>query len=170
MKNALEKGRQHTTAQRALLLELIREAEGHVDADELYRQARQRQPGLSLSTVYRSLRLFKQLGLVEQHQLDGARRHYEARPETSHHHLICLGCGRIREFQCPSTERLKARIGKEEGFEVTEADVRLAGYCPECREHLKSSERDPEQQIPEGGEQDAVWKRLGWLGRRLGEG
>ena len=152
VKSPLEKGTgQRTTAQRALLLELIRQAGGHLNADGLYRQARERQPGLSLSTVYRNLRLFKQLGLVEEHQLDGARRYYEARPETRHHHLVCLGCGRIIEFQCPSTERLKTRIGREEGFEVTEAEVRLSGYCPECRQRLMGSKTDtePKQRIAE---------------------
>ena len=140
-------GKQRTTAQRALLLELIRTAEGHLDSDELYQHARYRQSGLSLSTVYRNLRLFKELGLVQEHQLDGARRHYEARPETKHHHLICLGCGRVIEFKCPSTERLKARIGEKEGFEVTEAEVRLTGYCSQCREHLEAGEREAAKQI-----------------------
>lgn len=151
-KNTLEKGgRQRATAQRALLLELIHKTGGHLDADELYRQAREKQPGLSLSTVYRSLRLFKELGLVEEHQLDGARRHYETRPETIHHHLVCLGCGRIIEFKCSSTERLKTRLSREEGFEVTKAEVRLAGYCPECRRRLTGSKAntEPKQQIVE---------------------
>lgn len=127
------------TAQRDLLLELIRGAEGHLDADELYRQARQKQPGLSLSTVYRSLRLFKEMGLVEEHQLRGDRHHYETVPETGHHHLVCLGCGRVIEFRCPLTERLKHRFAHEQGFEVTEAEVRLAGYCTDCRQRLTGS-------------------------------
>ena len=141
----MAKDLQRRTAQRALLLELIRKAEGHLDADELYRQARERQPGLSLSTVYRSLRLFKELGLVEEHRLDGARRHYEARPATRHHHLVCLGCERVIEFKCPSTERLKTRFAREEGFEVTEAEVRLAGYCPQCRQRMFGSKVDAER-------------------------
>ncbi len=142
-KDTLEKqGRQRTTAQRALLLELIHKVEGHLDADELYQQAREKRPGLSLSTVYRSLRLFKELGLVEEHQLDGTRRHYETRPEMMHHHLVCLSCGRIVEFKCSSTEKLKTRLSTEEGFEVTEAEVRLAGYCPECRQRLTGSKEE----------------------------
>jgi len=132
-------GVQRRTAQRELLLELIREADGHLDADELYRQARQRQPSLSLSTVYRSLRLFKEMGLVEEHQLRGDRRHYETTPQTGHHHLVCLGCGRVIEFRCPLTGRLKERFAQEQGFEVTEAEVRLAGYCAECRKRLTGS-------------------------------
>jgi Fur family ferric uptake transcriptional regulator len=126
------------TAQRQMLLEILREADGHLDADELYQRARHKQPSLSLSTVYRSLKLFKELGLVEEHQFDGARRHYEPK-QGGHHHLVCLGCGRIIEFRCPTTERLKAKIGREEGFEVTEAEVRLAGYCPKCRQRLAES-------------------------------
>ena len=135
-----ETGVQRRTAQRELLLKIIREADGHLDADELYRQARQRQPGLSLSTVYRSLRLFKRMGLVEEHQLRGDRRHYETTPQTDHHHLVCLGCGRVIEFRCPLTESLKDQFTREQGFEVTEAEVRLAGYCPECRKRLAGSE------------------------------
>jgi len=49
---------------------------------------------------------------------------------------VCLGCGRVLEFSCPSTESLKSRIRKQEGFEVIDAEVRLEGYCPECRKHL----------------------------------
>jgi len=130
---------QRTTTQRALLLELIRASEGHLDADALHRQASQRQPGLSLSTVYRSLKLFKELGLVEEYQLDHARRHYEAKPKTGHHHLVCLSCGRIVEFQCPLTEKLKTRVGREQGFEVTKAEVRLTGYCLDCSQQIRSN-------------------------------
>jgi len=95
-------------------------------------------PSISLSTVYRNLQLFKEMGLVEEYQF-GSRRHYETVPQAKHHHLVCLGCGRVFEFKCPSTERLKSRISKGEGFRVTEAEVRLAGYCPECQERLAVS-------------------------------
>lgn len=137
--------RRRATAQRQLLLELLREAGGHLNADELYQRARHKQPSLSLSTVYRSLKLFKELGLVEEHQFDGARRHYETKPKTRHHHLVCLGCGRIVEFRCPTTERLKAKIGRKEGFEISQAEVRLAGYCPDCQQRLLRSRADAER-------------------------
>ena len=126
---------QRSTEQRQLIQEILQHADGHLDADEIYQQARQRSPSISLSTVYRNLQVFKELGLVEEHQF-GSRRYYEPALRTKHHHLICLGCGRVFEFKCPSTERLKSRISKEEGFRVTEAEVRLAGYCPECQGRL----------------------------------
>ena len=127
-----------STEQRQLIHDILQHADGHLDADEIYQRARLKSPGISLSTVYRNLQMFKELGLIEEHQF-GSRRCYEADPQAKHHHLICLGCGRVFEFKCPSTERLKSRIGKEEGFRVTKAEVRLAGYCPECQEHISVS-------------------------------
>jgi len=126
------------TEQRQLIQDILQHTDGHLDADEIYQCARLKSPGISLSTVYRNLQMFKELGLIEEHQF-GSRRCYEAAPRAKHHHLVCLGCGRVFEFKCPSTERLKSRISKEEGFKVTEAEVRLAGYCPECQERLAVS-------------------------------
>ena len=135
-----------STEQRQLMLKIIQQAEGHLDADEIYRQARQKSPSISLSTVYRSLQLFKELGLVEEHQFDGMRRYYEAMPRTKHHHLVCLGCGRVFEFKCPSAKRLKSRISREEGFKVTDAEVRLAGYCPDCQRRLSGNTTNIKQE------------------------
>ena len=142
-----------STAQRQLLLEIIRGAEGHLGADELYQQARQRHPALSLSTVYRSLRLFKELGLVEEHQFDGAHRRYEVKSRMRHYHLLCLGCGQVLEFQCPSAERVKSKLSREEGFKVTDAEVCLTGYCSKCQEQLLSSGADTKikQEVAERG-------------------
>ncbi|MDY6918494.1 MAG: transcriptional repressor [Chloroflexota bacterium] len=151
--NTLEvDGRKRVTAQRRLLLDIIREAKEHLDADEIYRRARGRQPSLSLSTVYRNLRLFKEMGLVEEHQFEPGRHHYELKQSTCHHHLVCLGCGRVIEFECPSTEKLKAKIGKEMGFDVTDAEVRLGGYCPECKRRLLDSDIGLESGRSEQGE------------------
>jgi len=147
--NIDEKLSRRITEQRQLILGIIQQARGHLDADEIYQQARQRSPSISLSTVYRSLQLFKELGLVEEHQFDGMRRYYETTPRSKHHHLVCLGCGRIFEFKCPSAEKLKSRISREEGFKVTDTEVRLVGYCAECQERFsgKTTETKREQRV-----------------------
>jgi Fur family ferric uptake transcriptional regulator len=132
--NVGERLSRRRTEQRRLILEIIQQTKGHLDADEIYQQARQKSPSISLSTVYRNLKLFKELELIEEHQFDGMRRYYENAPLSKHHHLVCLGCGRIFEFKCPSAERLKSKISREEGFKVTDAEVRLVGYCPECQQ------------------------------------
>ena len=134
------------TEQRQLVLEIIQQAEEHLDVDEIYRQARQKAPSISLSTVYRSLQLFKELKLIEEHQFDGVRRCYETTSQSKHHHLVCLGCGRVFEFHCPSTERLKSRISKQGGFKVTGAEVRLVGYCPDCQQRLSGNMTNNEQE------------------------
>ena len=125
------------TNQRALLLELIRQGEGHLDADELYRRARKKQPRLSLSTVYRSLQMFKKLGLVEELHFDEAHHHYEIKSPVGHHHLVCLGCGKIVEFECPLSQKMKEDVARQKGFEVTGIEVHMAGYCSKCRRGRK---------------------------------
>ena len=123
------------TNQRALILEIIRR--GHLDADEIYRQAREKQPRLSLSTVYRTLRVFKELGLVEELHLDEAHHHYEAKPSSEHQHLVCLGCGKVVEFECPLSLKMRKDIAGEKGFEITGVEIRMTGYCPKCRRNRK---------------------------------
>ncbi|MFC2062489.1 Fur family transcriptional regulator [Chloroflexota bacterium] len=129
---------QRSTQQRQLIQDILQCADEHLDADKIYEQAHQRSPSISLSTIYRNLQLFKEMGLVEEHQF-GSRRCYEPVPQAKHHHLICLGCGRVFEFKCPSTDKLKSRIRKENGFRVTDTEVRLTGYCPKCHERLTAS-------------------------------
>jgi len=122
------------TSQRRLLLNLVRQQPGHFDADELFRRARESQPRISLSTVYRVLQLFRELGLVEEYNFGENHLHYEAKPAAEHHHMVCLGCGAITEFQSPLVSRLRQQVAAEEGFEVTSVDIRLGGYCARCRE------------------------------------
>jgi Fur family ferric uptake transcriptional regulator len=121
------------TSQRALILETIRQDEGHLDADEIYRRARQRQPRLSLSTVYRTVHALKKLGLIQELHFDESHHHYEAKPPTKHHHLVCLGCGRVIEFQYPLS-RIKRNVAGGGDFEIVDADIRVTGYCPRCRQ------------------------------------
>jgi len=120
------------TSQRALILDIIRR--GHLDADEIYRQAREKQSRLSLSTVYRTLRMFKELGLVKELHFDEAHHHYEANPSSEHQHLVCLGCGKVVEFECPLSLKMREDIGREKGFEITGVEIRMTGYCSKCRQ------------------------------------
>jgi len=121
------------TGQRRLLLRLIQGAEAHIDADDLYRLARQYEPRISLSTVYRTLRLFKELGLVDEHHFQEDHHHYEVRAPQEHMHLYCLNCGRIIEFESELISRLKKEIGRRYNFKVVATEVHLTGICPGCR-------------------------------------
>ena len=125
------------TNQRALILEVIRQGQGHLDADELYRRAREKQPRLSLSTVYRTLQTFKKLGLVEERHFDESHHRYEVKPSTEHHHLVCLGCGRVIEFYNPLSRYIKRNVAEAKDFEIVDIELRMTGYCPECRQNRK---------------------------------
>lgn len=126
-----------TTSQRRLLLDLILKAGGHLDADELYRLARVQEPTISLSTVYRNLKLFKKLGLVQELHFAEEHHHYEAKAiARHHHHLVCLGCGKVVEFKSQLAGRMKKQVEKRNNFSITETEVRMKGYCARCMAKL----------------------------------
>jgi len=121
------------TGQRALILDIIRRGGRHLDADEIYLQARKKEPRISLSTVYRALQKFKELGLVDEFHFDDNHHHYEARAASEHHHLKCLGCGAVIEFDYDLLGNLTRKVPEAGDFEVVQAELRVAGYCARCR-------------------------------------
>jgi Fur family ferric uptake transcriptional regulator len=129
----LNRSNQRVTGQRALLLDLIRRDYGHLDADELYRKAKQKNRRISLSTVYRNLGLFKKLGLVDEHHFADEHHHYEAKPASEHHHLLCIDCGKIVEIELPLSQRCRDEIGKKYDFEIIEFSVHMRGLCSSCK-------------------------------------
>jgi Fe2+ or Zn2+ uptake regulation protein len=126
------------TNQRRLLLELLRDAEGHIDAKELYRRASTRDESISPATVYRSLNLFKELGLVDEMRLGKVRCYYEIKQSPEHQHMVCQGCGKVIEFQNPHFQKLIEAVRHEHRFNITKAELYLEGYCPECEEKEKA--------------------------------
>ena len=133
----LNKAGMRVTTQRALIMEIIRRGKGHLDADEIHRRAREKKPRLSLSTVYRTLQMFKKAGLVEELHFDEDHHHYEVKPATEHHHLLCLGCGRVIEFNRPLSRYIKKNVPEAKDFDVVDTEVRMTGYCPRCRQRRK---------------------------------
>lgn len=121
------------TKQRRLLLELIREAGGHIDAKELFRRANDKDQSISHATVYRSLNLFKQLGFIDEKRLGQAHCYYEMKGSLQHQHLVCRGCGKVIDFECPLSEMVE-KVKQEQGFTVTKAEVYLEGFCNDCAE------------------------------------
>lgn len=136
-RKALNTAGMRVTNQRALIMEIIRQGKGHLDADEIYRRARQRVPRLSLSTVYRTLQMLKKLDLVEELHFDEEHHHYEVKPSAEHHHLICLGCGRVIEFHYPLSRYIKGNVPEAKGFDIVATEVRMRGYCSKCRRSRK---------------------------------
>jgi len=121
------------TNQRTLILEAIRHSHGHVDADEVYRNIYKKQPRISLSTVYRTLQRFKELGLIDELHFTEEHHHYELKPSIEHYHLVCLECGQVIEFKYPLVNLLKKNVPEAQNFEITGNEITFAGYCPKCQ-------------------------------------
>ena len=126
-----------TTSQRSLLLEVIHQADRHLDADEVYRRAKDKNPRISLATVYRNLKLFKELGLIAESNFGETHSHYEIKGVTEHHHLICLNCGEIFEFDNPLITKVISKTQHDSGFKITSVQLKLEGYCPRCKKKRK---------------------------------
>ena len=122
------------TPQRRLLLSTIQAAGTHLDAKELYRRASEKDAGISLATVYRSLRLFEKQGLIEARHLGQVGCAYEMKGLGEHQHLLCRGCGRVIEFESPSVRELLAEVQQKNNFRVTRIELYLEGYCQRCKE------------------------------------
>ena len=124
-----------STRQRALILGII--GRGHLDADEIYVMARQENMRISLSTVYRTLQKLKKLGVINEHLFDDAHHHYELKSSEEHHHLVCLSCGKIIEFQYPISKYINRNVAAAKGFQIATTEVKVSGYCSDCRKKLK---------------------------------
>ena len=123
------------TAQRRVLIEIIQEAEGHLDAAALLERAKKRDSQIDRATVYRTLDLLKKLRLIDEldlMHLDGEKHFYEAKTTVDHVHLACFQCGRIEEFTSPLFERLKAEISRQSAFQIRVIRLEVGGLCRQC--------------------------------------
>lgn len=121
------------TSQRTLVFDIISRGGGHLGADEIYARARRKNPRISLSTVYRAIARFKELGLVVESHLGQEHHHYEAGHNSSHFHLVCLGCGAVIEFEYPLVDRVHDEVAMAGGFKIINAEMNLIGYCRQCQ-------------------------------------
>ena len=128
------------TPQRRLVHHLLREQGGHLSANEVYLLARQQRPRISLSTVYRTLELFEALGLVRALHLESEHHRYEIASDGEHHHMICLGCGRVIEFECGHCAETHQDLAEHHDFQITGSRVQLLGYCTDCRARAEGRE------------------------------
>ncbi len=120
------------TAQRELVARAVFEMGSHVGAEELYRSLAGRSPRVGLATIYRTLQLLKDRGLVAERQFGERWRRYEDSGGHHHDHLICLGCGAVIEFQEPMIEELQDRVARRHGFAPERHRLELYGYCRDC--------------------------------------
>jgi Fur family ferric uptake transcriptional regulator len=120
------------TPQRRLLIEVMAETDGHITAAELVERCRAADPETTPSTVYRSLDVLEDLGLVRHcHGVDG-REEFHVLPETEHGHLFCQACGRSWDIERDEAAALTRALRRERGFQLDLSHLSVIGLCAEC--------------------------------------
>ena len=115
------------TEQRRVIARVLEAATDHPDVEELYRRASAIDSRISIATVYRTVKLFEDSGIIERHEFRDGRARYEQIPDHHHDHLINLRTGEVIEFQSEEIERLQAEIARRLGYRLV--DHRLELYA-----------------------------------------
>jgi Fur family transcriptional regulator, ferric uptake regulator len=132
------------TPQRAALLEVLAETDGHVSASRLVERCRDHDPATTPSTVYRALDVLEEIGIISHsHGIDG-REEYHVRPVADHGHLICSECGAGEELAAPEAALFVEGLRRDRGFEAEIGHLTVVGRCRAC---LSGAEADAPQPI-----------------------
>jgi Fur family ferric uptake transcriptional regulator len=136
IRNSLKERGIRLTRQRQILLDLIDKSGEHLDAERLYQLAKEVDPRLNRVTVYRTLKMLKEGGLVDELDLmhyGGDQHYYETRMKQEHAHVICLRCGRVEEFYGEPLQKLRRQVESHFGFQILIARTEIGGYCSHCQ-------------------------------------
>ncbi len=132
------------TTQRIDILEALENRpDKHLTAEEIYECVRIKNPDIGLATVYRTIQLLTELNLIDKLNLGDGFVRYEIGNQGCddtahhHHHLICLNCGNVLTFQGDLLETLEQKIQESMDFEVVDHEVKMFGYCRNCREEMQ---------------------------------
>ena len=115
------------TDQRRIIAQIVEQASDHPDVEELHRRASSRDPRISLSTVYRTLNLFEEAGLVTKHDFKDGRARFEVIPDEHHDHLIDIRSGRVIEFRNEEIEAIQELIARRLGYRLVDHRLELYG-------------------------------------------
>ena len=117
------------TEQRKVIARVLSEADDHPDVEALHARASAIDPGISIATVYRTVRLFEEAGILDRHDFGDGRSRYEAAPEAHHDHLIDVETGKVIEFVDPELESLQKQIAEKLGFRLVDHRMELYGVA-----------------------------------------
>lgn len=115
------------TEQRKVIAKVLSEATDHPDVESLHARASAIDPKISIATVYRTVRLFEEAGILDRHDFGDGRARYEAAPEAHHDHLIDVETGKVIEFVDPELEALQRQIAEKLGYRLVDHRMELYG-------------------------------------------
>ena len=115
------------TDQRRIIASVLTDANDHPDVEEVYRRAAERDDGISIATVYRTVRLFEEAGILTRHDFGDGRARYEPVADDHHDHLIDIQTGKVVEFTNEEIERLQAEVAEKLGYRLVDHRLELYG-------------------------------------------
>ena len=115
------------TEQRKLIAKIMSETEDHPDVDELHKKVSKLDSKISIATVYRTVKLFEEAGIVSKHDFKGSKSRYEQAPEEHHDHLIDINSGEITEFVNEEIEKLQKQVAEKLGYKLVDHRLELYG-------------------------------------------
>jgi len=115
------------TDQRRVIAKIMSESDDHPDVDELYKRASKIDPKISIATVYRTVKLFEESGILTKHEFKGGKARYEELNESHHDHLIDIKTGEILEFVDDEIEKLQKKVAEKYGYELVDHKLELYG-------------------------------------------
>ena len=115
------------TEQRRVIARVLSESADHPDVEKLHKRATAIDPGISIATVYRTVRLFEEAGILDRHDFGDGRARYEAAPEAHHDHMIDVETGKVIEFVDPELEALQRVIAERLGYRLVDHRMELYG-------------------------------------------
>ncbi len=134
MVNRLSQLGYRLTPQRAMIVSAIEKSDDHISAEEIYAQIVAKYPQVNISTVYRTLELLEQLGLVTETDLGGGRVRYHPVDKGHHHHLVCQECGAVIDLDDSLLASLKGTLLRQYKFVADLRHLAIFGRCSKCRE------------------------------------
>ncbi|MBE2256896.1 MAG: transcriptional repressor [Ignavibacteria bacterium] len=140
----LKENAHRITNERFLILDAALNMEGHFDADELYLKMKKDYMNVSRATVYKTLELMSECGILYKHNFKGDRTRYETKyGRNNHYHIICVSCKRIMEFEDPEIEKLQEKICRENNLNPVEHTLQVFATCKDkdhC-DHFSENEK-----------------------------
>jgi Fe2+ or Zn2+ uptake regulation protein len=128
----LQKRGYRLTPQRYIILQVLQEADGHLSIDQILESARKSYPYMNISTIYRTLELLRDVGLVREIHLPGEGMQFEIFEDQAHQHLLCRGCHALIHLKADLLGNLAKQIEQLYHFYGVRLDLLVAGYCEKC--------------------------------------
>ena len=133
LRDKLHTTNRRVTRQRQLVFDTLEQSHDHLDVEGLYQRIKAYDSNISLATVYRTLAVLREVGLVEEHQFGEDHSHFEVAHPAPHYHFTCQKCKQVLEFDEPQVMEAARRLSEREGLHITDAHLFLSGYCDKCR-------------------------------------